>query len=435
MLENSLARMLKECIVPINGVDGTPSLQRVTGSTMSLPIINEEATNEKIQSLKNNLSRTMPLEELHKQLVNTIIDIKALYNRTHDGFRIAAGIQKKDRLTVSDVYLLSTAAFLLLRELPNRSEVNRSSIILGVMAPAIQDCGKNLIGVLWEAEGYRVVDIGVKVSPSAFLKAARNENSDAVAISCMTNRAVPNIEKFLGLLRSRGVDIPVVIGGIAASRIMAYDLSRAYGLRVYYGQDLNDAGDTIRKALAGEKVAVPKTKQLNKIALLQESLIRKSYSIEFYNIPIVDIIIDDNARIGCLACEGDKKTLCPLEVGFELQKPIKESREYIGRFKQAIIAICEFPSGDRREAKILWENMLLAEREIAKNANEVVGFRLPMTCPLCPPHGCTIPRGKCMFPAYYRPTHESCNINMTRTLEQSFGPDYPKGIYALILAG
>lgn len=51
------------------------------------------------------------------------------------------------------------------------------------MAPARQDCGKNLIKLVWQGAGHEVIDLGANLKPKAWLKALKQRNVSALAAS------------------------------------------------------------------------------------------------------------------------------------------------------------------------------------------------------------------------------------------------------------
>jgi len=82
---------------------------------------------------------------------------------------------------------------------------------IGVMAPAIQDCGKNLIKLVWKAAGFDVVDLGNTVPPAIWLKEISQRGLSVVGILCMTNRCLGNVRGLLGSFSESNVNLPVII--------------------------------------------------------------------------------------------------------------------------------------------------------------------------------------------------------------------------------
>lgn len=55
----------------------------------------------------------------------------------------------------------------------------------GTVSGDIHDFGKTLVATIFEAGGYRVVDLGRDVPTEEFIKAAKEEEADVVAASTL----------------------------------------------------------------------------------------------------------------------------------------------------------------------------------------------------------------------------------------------------------
>jgi len=61
----------------------------------------------------------------------------------------------------------------------------KGTIILGTVKGDIHDIGKNIVGSLFKAHGYKVVDVGKDVTDAAFIEAAEQNNADVIAASAL----------------------------------------------------------------------------------------------------------------------------------------------------------------------------------------------------------------------------------------------------------
>jgi predicted metal-binding protein len=233
----------------------------------------------------------------------------------------------------------------------------------------------------------------------------------------MANRCSENLVKLLESMTRRALDLPVVIGGIAVSRSIAYGLTQRYGIPVYYGHDLNDATKVLERALERSPVEVPVVKAVQKIEIPTDLLMDVTgHGFKLFKIRISDIVLDKNVRDGCASCSGDKRMLCPLEIGYDKQASLEESREFINRYQFAVLVLTDFhDASDRFNSKAMCEGLLRVERHFTSLYNDAHAFRLPITCPYCLPKECKLPKGECTFPYAYRQVHEQYNIDMIKT--------------------
>jgi len=414
---------------------GKVKVGRVKGSSISLPAIDEPKTLLNVQSLMSDMVSTLPVDQVLAELKESVCLVKSFYSQTHDGFRVARGTGKGRTITIGDLYSFGIAAGYCFDLLPSEKPDTDTRVGIGVMAPAIQDCGKNLVKLIWRSAGFDVVDLGNTIQPETWLKEISQQKLSLVGISCMSNRCIDNVHRFLWALVQHSLRLPVIIGGIAVNRVTAFNLTREYGIPIYYGQDVNDAVEVLEKALANSPVEVPEVKELKEIAIPTEiSPVTDSHSFRLFKIRIPDIAIDRDARRGCFSCSGDKKRLCPLEIGYEKQKSIEESIQFIHSFKFAVLILAEIPNENHRsKCKSLWEGLLGVEQYFNSAFNSAHAFKFPMTCPFCLPKECKLQKGECMFPFLYRQLHEQYNINIFETLANVFGDAKPTGICSIIL--
>lgn len=413
-----------------------PLVAKVKGASVSLPVIDAEATRAKMVDLMSHLLGEVGHETMMSHLREAVRRSKALYTRSHDGFRTAKGVKKSDSMTVGELVAFSVAATTCFDLLPAPPVQSELKIGIGVMAPAIQDCGKNLIRLLWRAAGFEVVDLGNTLRPDGWLNAISRHGLSLLGISCMASGCVEKLHQLLSALVARGWSQPVILGGIAVNKVLAFELAREYALPIYYGRDVSDAEAVLHKAISKAPADVPRVQEVERIDPPAEFLCTVGrHSVALYRIGISDIVIDAHARDGCASCAGDKQKLCPLATGYEKQRPIEESKALIRGYRHAVLVVAaDVPDeSDRQTCKALWEALLNLEQHFAITYNDADAFRFPMTCPFCLPRECKLPKGQCVMPTFYRPLHETFSINIPKTLENVFGDAKPTGIVSLIL--
>jgi methanogenic corrinoid protein MtbC1 len=427
--------MIRLAVVCQRDSTGQIHLRKVKGSSISLPMVDEQRTRAKIEQLMTGLVDQMPVEGVLSAIKETISDLKSNYTQTHNGFRVAKGSGKSKSLTIADLYSLVVATSYCFDFLPVTKYETERRVAIGVMAPAVQDAGKNLIKLVWRAAGFEVHDLGNTVPPADWVKEMVSLVPSAIGISCMTNRCLSNVRRLLASLSEHGASVPVILGGIAVNKLIAFDLTKEYGLPVHYGRDVTDAVAVLEKVLAGTSVEVPVVREVERLEIPPELIpVVERQGFNLYRIGIADIVIDKDARRGCSACSGDKRRLCPLENGYEDEKSLEESTGFVNRFKFAVLVMAENPDEeDRATCKSMWESLLRLEQYFDTSFNSAQAFKFAMTCPFCPPSECGLPKGECTFPYLYRQLHEQYHINVPSTLVNAFGDAVPPGNCAIIL--
>lgn len=116
------------------------------------------------------------------------------------------------------------------------------TVVLGTVKGDLHDVGKNLVGLMLEGAGFRVIDLGVDVTPAAFVAAAQG-GVDLVALSALLTTTMPNMVAVLAALKQAGLrdQVKVLVGGAPLNQDVADKLG-ADGFAP-------DAGAAVRRAL------------------------------------------------------------------------------------------------------------------------------------------------------------------------------------------
>jgi len=86
-------------------------------------------------------------------------------------------------------------------------------VALGTISGDIHEFGKNLVGMMLKGAGFEVVDLGVDVTPQAFVAAA--DGVDVLGISALLSTTMLNIPLVLKALADAGMRnrVKVIVGG------------------------------------------------------------------------------------------------------------------------------------------------------------------------------------------------------------------------------
>ena len=134
------------------------------------------------------------------------------------------------------------AAVAFLEPLMERSEQSaRGTIVLATVKGDVHDIGKNLVDIILTNNGYRVINLGIKVPAETMLAAVAEHKADVLGMSGLLVKSTLVMKENLELMRLRGLDLPVVLGGAALTRrFVEEDLRPLYGGRLHYARDAFD---------------------------------------------------------------------------------------------------------------------------------------------------------------------------------------------------
>ena len=83
------------------------------------------------------------------------------------------------------------------------------------------DRGVKVVARMLRDAGFEVIYLGLRQSPQSIAMAAAEEDADAVGLSLHTGGHLTLVPAVIEALRSSGLDIPVIVGGIVPARDIA----------------------------------------------------------------------------------------------------------------------------------------------------------------------------------------------------------------------
>jgi 5-methyltetrahydrofolate--homocysteine methyltransferase len=120
----------------------------------------------------------------------------------------------------------------------------RATIVLATVKGDVHDIGKNLVDIILSNNGYRVINLGIKIPPEELIAAYRTHKPDAFGLSGLLVKSAQQMVVTAQDLREAGVDIPLFVGGAALTRkFTATRIAAEYGGVTLYAKDAMDGLD------------------------------------------------------------------------------------------------------------------------------------------------------------------------------------------------
>jgi 5-methyltetrahydrofolate--homocysteine methyltransferase len=118
----------------------------------------------------------------------------------------------------------------------------KGTIVLATVKGDVHDIGKNLVDIILTNNGYRVVNLGIKVPLADMVAAVREHHAHAIGMSGLLVKSTVVMRENLEEMSRQGLEIPVLLGGAALTRnYVEDDCVRAYACgRVAYARDAFD---------------------------------------------------------------------------------------------------------------------------------------------------------------------------------------------------
>jgi 5-methyltetrahydrofolate--homocysteine methyltransferase len=137
------------------------------------------------------------------------------------------------------------AAVAYLEQFMDRDETAaRGTIVLATVKGDVHDIGKNLVEIILNNNGYRIVNLGIKVPPEDLIAAYHSHKPDAIGLSGLLVKSAQQMVITAQDLRAAGVEIPLFVGGAALTRkFTATRIATEYGGLTLYAKDAMDGLD------------------------------------------------------------------------------------------------------------------------------------------------------------------------------------------------
>jgi 5-methyltetrahydrofolate--homocysteine methyltransferase len=120
----------------------------------------------------------------------------------------------------------------------------RGTIVLATVKGDVHDIGKNLVEIILKNNGYRIVNLGIKVPPEDLIAAYHSHKPDAIGLSGLLVKSAQQMVITAQDLKAASVEVPLFVGGAALTRkFTATRIAREYGGLTLYAKDAMDGLD------------------------------------------------------------------------------------------------------------------------------------------------------------------------------------------------
>jgi 5-methyltetrahydrofolate--homocysteine methyltransferase len=153
--------------------------------------------------------------------------------------------------------VMRSASDILKPMLGKKKAEDRGSIVLATVRGDIHDIGKNLVAMILEANGFKVINLGVKQSAEQIITAVREHKPDAVGLSGLLVESVKAMTEYLEVFKAQGLDLPVICGGAALSAEYLEKTMIPVYPAVRYARDAMDGLKVMQQLTAPAKPAAP----------------------------------------------------------------------------------------------------------------------------------------------------------------------------------
>ncbi len=100
------------------------------------------------------------------------------------------------------------------------------TVVIGTVKGDLHDIGKNLVAAMLEGAGFKVVDLGVDVSPEQFVKAGSENSANIIAMSALLTTTMGSMRDTVAAVEKAGLrgKLKVMIGGAPVTQSYADEI-------------------------------------------------------------------------------------------------------------------------------------------------------------------------------------------------------------------
>jgi 5-methyltetrahydrofolate--homocysteine methyltransferase len=114
----------------------------------------------------------------------------------------------------------------------------RGKVLLATVKGDVHDIGKKLGEIILSNNGFRVVNLGIKVLPETLIQAVREHKPDIIGLSGLLVKSAQQMVVTADDFSKAGVETPMLVGGAAlTSNFVDKQIARAYTGTVAYASD------------------------------------------------------------------------------------------------------------------------------------------------------------------------------------------------------
>lgn len=120
----------------------------------------------------------------------------------------------------------------------------RGTVVIGTVKGDLHDIGKNLVGMMLEGAGFKVIDAGINVEPAKFIELAKQNGATLIGASALLTTTMTNMKEIVDTVKKSDLagKVKIMIGGAPVTQSFCDEIG-ADG----YAADAASAADLAKK--------------------------------------------------------------------------------------------------------------------------------------------------------------------------------------------
>ena len=94
-------------------------------------------------------------------------------------------------------------------------QAGAGTVVIGTVEGDLHDIGKNLVSMMLQGGGFKVIDLGTNIKPQDFVAAVKEHNPQIVGMSALLTTTMPKMEETIDAMKEAGVrdQVKIMAGG------------------------------------------------------------------------------------------------------------------------------------------------------------------------------------------------------------------------------
>lgn len=178
--------------------------------------------------LDEALKSRKPLEIINGPLMKGMDEVGRLFARNE--MIVAEVLQSAEVMKAAVAYLEP--------HMEKDETAVKGTVVLATVKGDVHDIGKNLVDMILGNNGFRIVNLGIKVPPEELIRAHRLHEPDIIGLSGLLVKSAQMMVVTAEDLKAAGIRCPILVGGAALSdRFTRLKIAPAYDGLVAYARD------------------------------------------------------------------------------------------------------------------------------------------------------------------------------------------------------
>jgi 5-methyltetrahydrofolate--homocysteine methyltransferase len=187
-----------------------------------------------VDDLNEKLKEAKPLEIINGPLMRGMDEVGRLFNDNQ--LIVAEVLQSAEAMKAAVAHLEPF--------MEKAESATRGTLVVATVKGDVHDIGKNLVEIILSNNGYRVINLGIKVPPEELIAAYHTHKPDAFGLSGLLVKSAQQMVVTAQDLRVAGIDIPLFVGGAALTKkFTATRIAAEYGGLTLYAKDAMEGLD------------------------------------------------------------------------------------------------------------------------------------------------------------------------------------------------